>query len=62
VTDTQRLTYLLPASKLIWINPSRNWYVVSSRPQILTNRYYINADSRKVSQASIYFLAGFAHS
>ena len=62
MTDTQRLSYLLPTGELIRMNPTGNWRVVRRRPQVLTNRHNVEADSRKIGQASIDLVAGLAHS
>ena len=62
MTDTQRLSYLLPTGELIRMNPTGNWRVVRRRPQVLTNRHDIDADSCEIGQTSIDFFAGFAQS
>ena len=62
MTNTQRLSHLLPAGELVRMNPTSNGRVVGRRPQVLTNRHNVHADSRKIGQASIDFFAGFTHS
>lgn len=61
MSDSQRFTDLFPPSEFVGMDPPRNRQMVSRRPQVLTDRDDVHADSREIGQTSVDFFDCLSH-